>query len=202
MCFPKVKPDNSAAVARAEEQSRQGDIRTGADNINTAFDQQFTPQFFTGAANDYVAAQAPEIDRQYDTANRKVQLGLQSRGILESSSGARQIADLLRAAGSQRTDLANAGQNYAQDLRGQVEGQRQSLLSQNLVAADPSQASKIATAAAGAIQPRIPTLSLGDLFANAINTAGNAMVYRSQNPNTGQGRFPWSNPSSSYAVRG
>lgn len=200
MC--NVPKDNSAELARRAEQERQGRIRQGADNINSIFDKTFNDQFFTGARNDALAASLPEIDRQFGNANRKVQLGLESRGIRESDAGVRQMADLFRSYGDARTDAGNRATSFASDLRGKAENQRQQLLAQNLAAADPSQAGSLATAAASAIQPTPPALSFGDLFANAINTAGNAVVYRSLNPNASANPFSFGSNKSARVVSG
>ncbi len=184
MCAPKVN-NEAAEIARREEQERQARIREGSQRVNSVFDATFTNQFFDQAARDALALSLPEIDRQYANADRKVNLGLESRGIRESSAGARQLADLFRSNLDARAGAANDAQSFANSLRSNVEQQRQQLLAQNLAAADPSQAASLATSAASAIQPTPPRSTFGDIFAGALNTAGNALVYRSQNPVTG-----------------
>lgn len=183
MCSPRIPEDNSAQLAREEEQTRQARIRQGASTINQRFDSAFDPSYFQGAQQSVMDAYQPQIDRQFGQANRQVRSGLASRGILESTAGGRQLGDLLRSYGDARTDLANRSVDFANQQRSEVERQRQNLLAQNQVAADPSQASTLATAAASAVQPTAPALSFGDIFAGAINTAGNAIQYRSLNPN-------------------
>lgn len=184
MCTPKIKPDNSAAIARSEEAARQADIRRGATSINETFDGTFNPDYYEQIVTNTIDANLPGLERQYGTANRKLQAGLASRGILESSAGARQLADLLRANEDARTNIANQAQNAANSFRSNVEQTRQNLLSQNLVAADPSQAASTSLAAAGALKPVEPTIGLGDVFSNILNTAGNAFVYNAMRPSS------------------
>lgn len=181
MCGPKIEPDNSAAIARQEEANRERDIRTGADKINATFDETFGPDVYEQIVTDTIGANLPGLERRYETANRKLQAGLSSRGILESSAGARQLADLLRENEDARTNIANQAENTANDFRGNVEATRQNLLSQNLIAADPSQAATTALSAAGALKPVQPTIGLGDVFAGALEQAGNAIYYNAAN---------------------
>lgn len=190
MCPPKPKPDNSAAVARQEEENRQRDIRLGADRINATFDETFNPDFYEQIVTDTIGANLPGLERQYTTANRKLQSSLAARGILESSAGARALADLLRTNEDTRTNIANSAQDTANDFRGNVENTRQNLLSQNLVAADPSAAASTSVAAASALRPKLPTIGIGDVFAGALDTAGNALYYNA----IGGGARPRSSP--------
>lgn len=201
MCKPKIEPDNSAQIARQEEDRRQLDIQRGADAINATFDETFTPDFFNQISQGVIGANLPELDRQFTDANRVLQSRLDSRGILESSAGARQLADLLRRNESVRTDLANEAENTENQFRSDVERTRSDLLSQNLIAADPSQARTSALSASGALKPDAPTVTLGDVFADILRTAGNAIVFDSVQPRRSSGLL-FGSPTESVQVVG
>src|SRR4051812_7589173 len=88
-----VPKDNSADIARQEEEARQGRIKTGTESIDSAF-SQFNDPYFEKYQNDYTSNYTPQLSDQYNEAYRKMVLGLSHNGNLSSSEGARTIGNL------------------------------------------------------------------------------------------------------------
>src|SRR3546814_8539380 len=94
MCIGgKTPKDNSAEIARQQEEARQQRIRDGQSAIDTNF-AQFNDPYFDDYRQDYMAYYQPQLDRQYQNARRKSVLGLHSTGNLSSSAGAGKLGDL------------------------------------------------------------------------------------------------------------
>lgn len=166
----KAPKDNSAEIARQQEEARQQRIRDGQSAIDTNF-AQFNDPYFDNYRQEYMAYYQPQLDRQFQDAKRKAVLGLHRTGNLSSSAGAGKLGELTRAYNDNRTMLANNALSAVNDLRGRIEESRNNLYSQNRSAADPSAAASQAAAQAGYLGAP-PTFSpLGQLFGNFTNMA-------------------------------
>ncbi len=170
MCIFSAPKDNSAGIAREQEEQRRARITEGTSSINTAF-SGFDDSFFGNieqSANDFFS---PQIDRQFDDTRETLIKNLARQGNLNASTGARQLADLDTAGREQRVSFADQAREFATDSRADVENNRGNLLFQLQASADPA-----AAAAAAAGQAKVlsapPTFSpIGDLFTKFANNA-------------------------------
>ena len=170
MCIFSPPKDNSAQIAREQEEQRRARITEGTASIDSAF-AGFDDSFFGGieqSANDFFN---PQIDRQFDRTRETLIKNLARQGNLNASTGARQLADLDTAGQEQRATFADKSRGFATSSRADVENNRANLLRQLQASADPS-----AAAATSAAQAQIlsapPTFSpIGDLFTQFANNA-------------------------------
>ena len=163
MCIFGAPKDNSAQIAREQEEQRRARITEGTSSINSAF-AGFDDSFFGGieqSANDFFN---PQIDRQFDRTRETLIKNLARQGNLNASTGARQLADLDTAGQEQRVTFADKARGFATDSRADVENNRADLLRQLQASADPSAAAATSAAQAQLLSAP-PTFSpIGDLF--------------------------------------
>ena len=163
MCIFSAPKDNSAQIAREQEDQRRARITEGTASIDSAF-AGFDDSFFSGieqSANDFFN---PQIDRQFDRTRETLIKNLARQGNLNASTGARQLADLDTAGQEQRVTFADKARGFATDSRADVENNRANLLRQLQASADPSAAAATAAGQAQVLSAP-PTFSpIGDLF--------------------------------------
>jgi hypothetical protein len=189
MCRPSIPRDNSAEIARQQEAARQQRITEGQGKIDQAF-AGFNDQFFSKFQNDYLNYYTPQMQDQFNDANRQLTLSLASAGGLTSSAGLRRQDELQRAFQQRSSELANTAATEANRRRAEVEGARTDLLALNRSAADPSQVSAQALARAGTLQGPMDYQPLGDLFGSLVNTATQGLRLESAGyPGLGTGVF-------------
>ena len=187
MCFgggKKPPKDNSAELARQEEEARQARIQAGESNIDAQFSQAFSPDYFNNYQTSYEGAYTPDLTDQYQDARKKLTYALSRSGNLTSSSGAEKIGALKGREVSERAAIRNRAMSAVNDLKSRVEHQRNDLYGMNRSAADPSSAAARAAAATGSLQAS-PTYSpLGDVFASLLNSGTQQLAMEST------GRYP------------
>lgn len=189
MCIFSPPQDNSAQIARQQEEARQAAITSGTQRVNDVF-SKFDDNFYNGvtkASNDYYL---PQIDNQYKNAHRDLVLALGSSGILNGSAGARQLGQLDQEYQTQRGNYANQGVAAAQSERGTVEKDRADILSQLSASADPSAAAATASAQAASLTAPPVFSPIGQLFSSfATQGANNIAAARLGYPNFASGLF-------------
>lgn len=166
---PKAPKDNSAEQARLAEQKRQAQIRQGEQSITDTFGQ-FNDQFFDNYRQTYIDAQNPALQRQFQDANDQTVYGLTRSGLLESSAGAKKLADLQQLFDDASRGIVSGADDAVQGLRNDIETKRSALISQNRAAADPTAAAGDARAAAGAFTAPPQTPVLADVFSSLLNS--------------------------------
>jgi len=175
MCFsPSIPADNSAEIARKQEQERQDRIDAGRSRIDETF-AKFDDPYFKQVEDNYTGYYMPQLEDQYQEARRKKVLGLSRSGNLNSGSGARQLSDLFGAYEDNRSLVGNSALDAANRARSDVEGSRSDLYSQNRSAADPSAAQSSALARAGTLTPPQSYSPLGDMFSKFIDNGATAV---------------------------
>lgn len=179
MCFPKAPKDNSAKIAREEEEKRAADVAKGKAAIDAAF-ARFSPGFYDRMRNDYVAHYEPQIDDQFGRAKRTTILGLGRQGIRDSSAGARTFADLLKLNQRNRLDIGNSALSAANQARDEMSRSKADLLAQNSAVADPAAAAASAVARSDALYAPLPTQPLADLFSAFTGQFANAVLAERQ----------------------
>lgn len=166
--------DNSAAIARQQEEARQARINAGRTSIDETFGG-FNDDYYNQYRDAYTANYEPQLTDQYRRAYERATLGLAGSGNLNSSAGAGVLGDLARELARQRTQMANNAQGAANDLRGRVESTRGQLYDQNRASADPSATATLATTQAESLRAPQVFSPLANVFADLINNAGSAL---------------------------
>ncbi len=163
MCIFSAPKDNSAQIAREQEEQRRARITEGTASIDSAF-AGFDDSFFGGIEQSALDFFNPQIDRQFDRTRETLIKNLARQGNLNASTGARQLADLDTAGQEQRVTFADKARGFATSSRADVENNRANLLRQLQASADPSAAAATAAAQAQLLSAP-PTFSpIGDLF--------------------------------------
>lgn len=191
---------------RAEEIARQNRINKGIDTVNKTFNQ-FDDNFYGTKSKNYLDYYNPQVDQQYGEAKQNTLFQLARQGLTDSSAGAKVYGDLARDYGNQQQSIQSGANSYAQQVRAQVEQQRNSLINQATATANPSLAASGAANAVGNLQMMEPSggysplIGLFNTFTGAL--ANGAAGYQYQNPGVlgGLGKSS-SGGSSSKLVKG
>lgn len=149
----------------------------------------FDDSFYNRKAQAYQDFYMPQLDRQYSDSKDQLTYGLANAGTLRSSIANKQNADLYQQRLEQETGIRERGQAEATKLRQQVAAEKQALISQLMVSADPNLAAN--QAAASAAMLRAPSNDydvLGDVFKQAVVGGGN--VYSGYQQGNMASRYP------------
>ena len=165
---PKMPQDNSAAIARQQEEARQAKILEGRNSIDSAF-EQFSPEFYDTQTRAYGDYYNPQLTDHFEKARRKLIYDLSRSGNLNSGAGAKKIGELTKSRDLQRGAISGQALDYGNQIRTNVENARSDLYSQNQASADPSAAASGALARAGALTTPPALSPLGDVFASLID---------------------------------
>lgn len=122
--------------ARADEARRQQLIIGNRGAVDTAF-AGFNDDYFNNAASRFTAANLPAFEDDYRQSLDRLKAALAGRGVLESSVGVNQIADLDRKAATERATIASKGMDFANSLREKVGAARNTLYDAASSAAEP-----------------------------------------------------------------
>lgn len=167
--LPKPPEDNSAALLRQQEEQRQAQIRAGTGKVNEAF-ARFDDPYYDGIAKAYMDYYRPMLDEQFGEAKRTLTLSSPSAG---SSAFARSMGLLSRDYARENTAIADRAQQDAAQARGEIEGQRSSLLSSVLAGTGVDEAGSMAVARARSASAPRPYSPLADVFSRALSSAAN-----------------------------
>ncbi len=172
MCGSKPK-DNSAEVARQNEEARQAKIRQGQQSIDDTFAQTFTDDYFGGLTKNYEDYYSPQLQQQYDDARKELTFQTARAGNTESTAANDIFAKLEKQKQDAYTKITNDALAAAGKAKSDVAAQKSNLYSLNNAAADPTQASSQAAQAALQLNQPVSYSPLGQVFASLINTGGN-----------------------------
>jgi hypothetical protein len=188
MCKSSKPPrDNSAEIARQQEEARQSRIAQGRSSIDSAFGG-FNDEFFDEYQNQYLDYYNPQLEDQYGDAVKRLTLQLAQTGNLTGSTGANQLSDLQKYYDQQKLSVTNQAVNAANELRGNIDSRKSQLYADNRGAADPGSASSAAASAAQALQPTAPTSPLANVFSDFFGNLGNvAAIQNASKYNEGTG---------------
>ena len=173
MCFGGGGGDGGAAQARADENARQARIKTGVGNINQKFDK-FDDGFFKGRGQAYTNFATPQVNDQYKQVSDQLAYSLARTGLDQSSEKARQGGVLMRDNALARQTLAEGATTEATKARQAVEDQRNNLISQVNMTADPEMAAQNALRSAGIMEQQQAFNPVANLFANTTGMLGAA----------------------------
>ena len=176
---------DEATRQRAEEAARQGRVRAGRDNINSAF-SGYDDNFYNDRTQSYIDYATPEVADQFKDATTQLRAALARNGLLQSSISADQNANLNRQNSNALRSVADKGLDYSNQTRSSIEAAKNNLLQQNQGLADPTLAANMAANSASSAST-LPSYSpLGQIFAGATD----ALATQSQLERRGQARYP------------
>lgn len=197
--------EDARTELRGSEDLRQENIRGGTGRIEDAF-RSFDDPYYDRIANTYTEAYLPEIDDQFARTRDKLIAQLAGKGQLGGSGGNDKLAELERAAASERGNVAGKGRDFAQGVRTKVSETKSKLYNDNLTAADPNAIAARATGEATTLAQSgnlPPVQPLGDIFGSLLAPLANGLTSYSNrrgNPRTGGGLAPTTGSGSSHIV--
>lgn len=125
----------------------------------------FDTSFYNQRAQAYEDFATPQLQRQYEEAQKAMQLGLIGQGLAGSSVAAERQANLERKNREALQGIAQQGQGYANKARQQIANQRQQLVNALQASADPSVVNSAALSRFDNIARATPEFAaLGDVF--------------------------------------
>lgn len=181
MCGSKPNIDNSVQVqmqqdaerARADEEARKGRIETGTAEIDRVFGG-FDDSFFNTYRDNMTSMYQPELDKQFGDARDNLTFGLARAGTLKSSMAGEKSADLTGAYSKAQTGILSEAVGAAQNLKGQVQNEKSSLVSLLNATGDADRAANEATARSQQLFQKQPGYNpLGDVFGGVAGAIGN-----------------------------
>lgn len=175
MCGGSPPQDNSAAIARQQEQERQKRIDEGKSKIDSAF-SVFDPAYYDKFKQDYLNYYNPQVDKQFTDSRKDLRYNLVRAGIDDGTPGQKAFGDLTKAYGDRRTELASNALEATNKVKSQVESNKNDLYAQNTASADPSLSAIQALSSAGSLQSPPAFSPLSSLFSGLVN-AGAAYTY-------------------------
>lgn len=186
MCMSSSPPkDNSAEIARQEEEARQSRIKVGQQKIDESF-TGFNDDFYNKYQNDYTNYYAPQLEDQYADAVKRLTLQLAQTGNLTGSTGVNQLADLKKYYDTQNMSVTNQALDATNKLRGTIDTKKSQLYQDNRASADPGNAASAAASAARALQPTLPSSPLANVFSDFFSNIGNMAALQNARSLTGQ----------------
>ncbi len=163
--------DNSAELARQQEEERQARIKQGQGAIDNAF-AVFTPDYFDKYKQDYLGYYNPQIDEKFSNAKRDLTYNTARAGIQDSTGGQRLAGDLAQAYTDQRRAVESDALDASNKTRQSVESNKSDLYAQNTASADPSLAAINAVGRAGSLQTAPSYSPVGDIFSGLTGAGG------------------------------
>ena len=162
------------ARTKAEEEDRQNRVWAGQGQIDTAFGN-FNDQYFDEYKDKYTGYYTPQIDEQFGQAKTNLGYDLASKGLTQSSIGAKLFGDLQKKYDDTKLQVAGQAQDSARTVRGGMETSRNDLYALNNSSADPAAISNRALASASALTAPVAFQPLGDVFGAALGAAATAL---------------------------
>jgi hypothetical protein len=163
----QLKADKQEAEMRAQEELRQSNIKKGQQNIEGNF-AQYNDPYYQNYEQNQVGYYKPQLEDQFKRARDTLTASLADRGILESSVGADQLAQLQKRHDDQATQIASQAHDASNTLRGNVERAKTNLYAVNTAAADPNSVSARAQGEAGALAAPQSFTPMANMFADLM----------------------------------
>lgn len=193
---------DSGAIARQQEEERQAKIKTGIADVNQTFGA-FDDKFYKQRAQDYTNFAMPQLYQQLGEANRQGTYALANRGLQVGSAANQFGSNLNREAATQKQGIVDAGLGQAQQLRQNVEGQRNQVVAQLQASADPTTAAQQALAAASSFSMPSAFQPLGQLFQGITQLYANNQTANAMNSKNYQSQYGSTSPlaNRSYSLK-
>jgi hypothetical protein len=172
MCMGGGPEDNSREI----EEQRQGRIREGMGRIDQTF-APFNDAYYQGLETTAMNTFEPDIDQQYSDAVRQATFALSRGGNLRSSAGADAMRRLRERRDTATIEGRDRARGIAGDRRREVEGTRNTLVSQLNSTADPTAAAQQAASQA-ALLTQPPAFSpIANIFGALTQQFADAQSY-------------------------
>lgn len=132
----------------------------------------FNDDFYNNLQKNFVNYQTPQLDKQFGDAQRALTYSLTRSGNLDSSTRAKQEADLTGTYAAGRQQIADGGLSYANDARNKIEAAREGLISTLNTTGDATGTANQAITRADMLSTPAPFSPLTSLFSNATAALG------------------------------
>jgi hypothetical protein len=179
----KIAQQNQQKM-EADEAQRQADIAAGKVNIDNAF-SSFNDGYYGKYSQDYMNYYTPQLEEQYKDASAKMTAALAGKGLLESTVGIDELADLSEMNELEKTNIASASQDAATAARSNVEKAKTSLYALNESSADPAAANSRAIGEATSLAAPQSYSPIGQVFAAALDPWINYISSKQQSAGPG-----------------
>lgn len=209
MCFSSGG-DSGAAQARSDQTARQVRLDAGRANIDQVF-SKFDDNFYNDRAKAFSDYQTPQLNDQYQDAQKNLVFALSRRGNLNSSVAADEFGGLGRTYARGSEAIQSGATDFANQARRDVEQNRSDVLTQLSSTENADAASAEATARARALTQAPSITPLGMLFTNLTGLASDRSAANAYGSPYGVGGYGATAPSfgsklfsgggSSYTVR-
>lgn len=173
MCKTKTPKDRSAEIAAQQEAERQARIKAGSARIDEIFGG-FDDNYYDGIAGAYKEHYTPLLEEQYEDARKQLYYN-PAGGSTSSSAFAERLADLEKERQRQLVELGNRGLATAQENRGNLANNRQSLISQLNAGASVDTVAGLAAEQAKTLTATPVYSPLGDLFSRYLTNGANVL---------------------------
>lgn len=160
--------DRYAREQREAERQRKARIKQGMSAVESTF-SQFDDDFFDQQSQAYLDFVTPQINQQYDDAQRGLMFALARQGIGASSEGNRRYGNLAQDYQLQRQQAVDQSREVATQARTNIENARSGVIQDLYATADPAAASKSALSRASYLSSTPSFSPVGQLFTTALD---------------------------------
>lgn len=172
-----VKMYSSAPPTASGSNQQPGGTVTGGPTTNVP--GQFDDAYYNNIGNQYTSYYDPQLSDQYQNALNSLTLQLGQQGILQSSEGDRQLANLQKQYTAEQQSVASNSLAAENSAKQQVASQKAQLIALANTAADPSAvASQVSQSAASAVSPT-QFSPLANVFTGLLGQGTNALAIQS-----------------------
>jgi hypothetical protein len=184
MCLGKDSGAGAAATQQAqlmEQQQAKHDaaVTQGKQSIDDAF-SQFNDPYYDSYGQTYKDTYNPQLDQQYALAKDKLIAKLAGTDQLGSGVGNNAIALQDQTYNNSKADIANHATDAENSLRSAVDNTKSNLYTENNATADPLTMASQAQSQSGAIVAPQSYPTLGNVFADGLNSVATATKANSQ----------------------
>lgn len=161
------------------EAKRKANIDKGMKDIEAKF-SGFNDDFYDRRKQDYVAYATPQAMDQYRGTQANLKYALARNGLTRSGAAVEREGSLAKTLTQTQSNIANAAQGEANQLREQVQDQKSNVVNQLIASADPSLAATQAAGATAGLRAPSAFQPIGNMFAdwqNAYLANMNARAY-------------------------
>jgi hypothetical protein len=155
----------------AQALERQNQINAGMQNINATF-APFNDAFFDKRRQEMLNFYQPQIDQQFNDAQKQLVYALARSGGSQSSAAAQQRAALEQKAMTARQNIVSQADSSTQDMRNQIESARAGLVALLNSSGDAATTADQARSRVAALSTPQTYGALPDLFGTAAGIAG------------------------------
>lgn len=166
------KGDSGAGQARADEQARQERVRTGTQRIDDIFAKQFDDPFYAKRRQGFLDYATPQLDSQYNDAQKQLVFDLARNGTLSSSIRGARMSDLQKLYDTNRQQVQDQALSYENQARNNVESARGNLVTTLNANGDAEGAASSAINRAQVLSAPDAYSPLGQLFTSFTSTLG------------------------------